>query len=159
MLWIILGSVAVTTAAGLSIAASIHSHRDIETGHPKFDSIADVTGIWDRSTFDQSLGPRDADDRYTVNPEAVYRIPQTLPKRLFDNVCGDVVSIGFALVSPVLFRSQPAVAVILLIIASTYMVVGYVSAIVVVVGSQSSLEDQSPEHQNSQSSGEDVDCE
>ncbi len=132
MLWIILGSVGVVIAAGCSVGASRDSRRDITGGHPKFDSVADATGVWNRTRLDQLLGPRDSDDRYTATAEQVYSIPKTWWKRVFDNDLCDLGCIIIALASPWFFRSQTTLSTILLAIAACYLVIGYVGAVVVV---------------------------
>lgn len=133
MLWIILGSITVAIAGGYSIGASRDSRRDIAGGHPSFDSVADATGIWNRTTLDQLLGPRDSDDRYTAAAEDVYGIPKTWWKLFFDNDLCDLASITLALASPWFFRSHTTLSIILLAIAAGYVVIGYAGAVVVVI--------------------------
>jgi len=137
MLWFILGSVAVVIAAACSIWASRASRRDITGGHPKYASVADATGVWNRTRLDQLFGPRDSDDRYTATAEQVYGIPKTWWKRLFDNNLCDLGCIIIALASPWFFRSQTALSIVLLAIAGGYIAIGYVGAVVVVIKSGS----------------------
>jgi hypothetical protein len=133
MVWVVLGAIAVIVGAGLSIAASRDSRRDVDRGQPSFYSVADVTGIWSRSRLDRLLGPRDADDRYSVTAEQVYAIPQTLWKRLFDNRPFDLACICVAIASPFLYGTQAALSVGLLALAGMYIATGYIGATVVVL--------------------------
>ena len=133
MLWVILGSVAVMIAAGCSVAATRDSHRDIKSGKPTFHSVADVTGVWDRAKLDQLIGPRDGNDRYAVRADQVYDIPQTWWKRWLDNDFCDVSCVVLAVAVPCIFLWQPTLAIVLLAGSAAYVIIGYTTALVVVL--------------------------
>lgn len=138
MLWMIIATVMVALAAGGSILATIGSRRDIASGNPTFDSVADVTGIWNRSELDRVLGPRDDEDRYCATAQQVYNIPPARWKWLLDNSWCDAVSLILALTAPVLYAMQsPGAGITLLGCSAAYQLIGYGSALVAVVRSRS----------------------
>jgi hypothetical protein len=133
MLWFILLLAVVLFAAGLSLVATRDTRRDLATGRPTFDSVADATGIWNRSRLDDLVGPRDDDDRYVVSAEQVRDISPTWWKRWFDSDVADVGCIVLSLAAGLLFRSYPSVAWILIVVSAVYIGVGYFGGIIVVL--------------------------
>lgn len=133
MLWYFVLLAVVLVAAGFSLMASGHTRRDLATGRPTFDSVADATGIWNRSHLDDLIGVRDSDDRYTVSADEVRRIPQTFWKRYFDSDVADAGCIICSLIGAPLIRSYPAIAWGLAAVSAAYIVAGYVGAFVVVI--------------------------
>ncbi len=133
MLWFFVLLAVVLVSAGASLAASRDTRRDLDTGRPTFDSVADATGIWNRSRLDDLVGPRDDDDRYTVNAEMVRNIPSTWWKRWFDSDVADVGCIILSLIAASLIRSHPPFAWGLVSVGAAYIGVGYLGGILVVL--------------------------
>lgn len=127
----------VLIAATASLVASRDTRRDLETGRPTFDSVADATGIWDRSRLDGLIGPRDGDDRYTASVQVVRSITPTWWKRWFDSNLADVGCIALSLIGASLMRSHASVAWGLVLVSAAYIFVGYIGGMVVVLRNRS----------------------
>ncbi len=130
-------SAIVLVAAGASLVASRDTRRDLATGHPTFDSVADATGIWSRSRLDDLVGQRDEDDRYTVSAEMVYSIPMTWWKHWFDSDIADIGCIVLTLIGATQIRLHPPIAWSLVAVPAAYIVIGYVGGVLVVVRNRS----------------------
>jgi hypothetical protein len=137
MLWFYLLLAVVLVAAAASLVASGNTRRDLATGRPTFDSVADATGIWNRSRLDELVGPRDGDDRYAVSAELVRNIPPTWWKRWFDSDVADIGSIALSLIGVFLVRSYPSIAWGLLAVSAAYIIVGYIGGVFVVLRNRS----------------------
>ncbi len=133
MLWILIGSVVVILGSGVSIWSSVRSRRDIATGRPRFESVADVTGIWKRETLDGILGPRDSEDRYRATSNQIHAIPKTAWKQLFDSELGDTATIIAAIISPLVYETNFALSLGLLSSSAAFIIIGYIGAVFVVV--------------------------
>ena len=133
MVWFFLILTAVVIAAGASLAASWNSRRDLASGRPSFHSVADLTGIRNRTRLDELFGPRDGEDRYTVNAEALQKVPRTKWKRWFDREGSDIGCIALALAAALLIRSLPSIAWGLLAVSAVYLILGYLGALIAVL--------------------------
>ena len=137
MLWFIVLFVFVVIAAGASLVASLGSRNDLATGRPTFESVADLTGIWNRARLDELIGPSGDDDRYIVDAETVAKIPRTRWKRWFDPGVGDVGCIVLAIAAALLMRSHSLLAWCFVSVAAAYIAVGYIGGVVVVMRNRS----------------------
>ena len=137
MLWFYILLAVVLVAAGASLVASRDTRRDLATGRPNFDSVADATGIWNRSRLDDLVGPRDGDDRYAVSAEIVRNIPPTWWKRWFDSDVADVGCVVLSLIGVSLIHSQPSIAWGLVAFSASYIIVAYLGGILVVLRNRS----------------------
>lgn len=133
MLWFLLAAGLVIIMAGASLQSSRNSHSDIKTGHPSFESIADVTGIWNRQELDEQFGPRDSQGRYRATPKETGRIAKPAWKRWLDSPAGDWIALGTALAAPLIYRLHSTSAVVLLSGTAAYLFAGYVAAAIVVI--------------------------
>lgn len=143
MAWMILGGLVVGAGAVFSLIASRNSRRDVASGHPTYESVADLTGVWDRSQLDERLGPRDHLDRYTATAAEVDQIPRAWWKLLLDTDAGDVFCLLMTIAAPLAYHSFPNAGLALLAAAATYCIAGYLTAIVFVVRSESQKRDNS----------------
>ena len=128
MLWLIIISASLVLAVAISLWASFDSRRDISTGTPRFDSVADVTGIWNRETLDRILGPRDSEDRYRATAEEIRKIPRRPWKLWLDSEVADIVCMVAAVSAPFLYITNVAGAIVLLSCSGVYVLLGYVWA-------------------------------
>jgi len=126
MLWMILGCVAVFIGAALSLWASRDSRLDIASGNPKFESVADVTGIWKRESLDAILGPAGVNDRYQVTPSQIGAIRRPAWKVCLDSEVGDCLCLVAAIISPLIHQFEPTFAQAMLVFAAGYLITGYV---------------------------------
>lgn len=136
MVWLIVGCVILAAASCLQLIASRESRRDVASGHPSYDSVADITGLWDRRQLDELLGPRDENDRYTATAADIDRIPRTWWKQLFDSDAADYVCLLLAIVAPLVYRSSSEVAIALFAVPALYTLLGYQGAVSMVLGSE-----------------------
>ena len=137
MLWFAALFFVVVILAGTSLAVSRDSRANVASGHPTFESVADITGIWNRQQLDDLLGPRDDADRYAVEPDTVAKLPRTWWKRWFDTDVIDVGCIVAAIVAAILLGCSYSVAAwCILSAAATYVVAGYVGGVVVYMRSR-----------------------
>ena len=83
MIWLIL---IVIVAAAMSLFGSLLSRRDIASGRPKYSSVGDFTGTWDRAKLEELLGKPDEEDRYDVRGKA---LPRVVWVRVFDTNIAD----------------------------------------------------------------------
>ena len=137
MLWFIVLFVFIVIAAGASLVVSRGSRNDLATGRPTFESVADLTGIWNRARLDELIGPCGDDDRYIVDAETVAKIPQTWWKRWFDRDLGDVGCIVLAIAAALLMHSNSLLAWCFVTVAAAYIVVGYIGGVAVVMRNRS----------------------
>ncbi len=128
MLWIVLGSMLVFFFIAISLWASVQSWRDVASGSPKYESVADVTGIWNREVLESILGASDANDCYHVTPSQVRRIRRPMWKVLFDSETTDVFCLIATVVSPIVYYFQAELGQAMLILLVGYVVVGYALA-------------------------------
>lgn len=63
--WSVLFGLALGSSL-VSLWAGVHTYRDLRTGRPSYESLADYTGVRDRQTLARWYGPPDSADRYDV---------------------------------------------------------------------------------------------
>lgn len=137
MLWFLVLLAFVLIAAVASLVASKNTRRDLGTGRPRFNSVADSTGIWNRSRLDDLVGPRDDEDRYTVTADVVRSIPPTWWKRWFDGGPADVGCIVLSLIGLSLIDTVPALSWASVAASATYLGIGYVGGILIILQNRS----------------------
>ncbi len=135
MTWIIVASIVVVLGAGASLIGSLDDRRDLATGRPSFDTIASLVGTWDRPTITKYLGEPDRDGRFSVTPEQVRMIPRTWWKRYFDRPWQDGLCMIGAIAAPFLWPVQQPAAIAIAVASLTYVLAGYLLAIVMTVRS------------------------
>ena len=136
MLWFILLFGVVTIASGASLASSLGSRREVATGRPSFESLADLTGIWDRERLESLVGPPHDDERYRADIESIAKIRRTWWKRWFDGELADAGCIGLAIIAACLIRSYPLLAWFVLAIPAVYLAISYLGGFVIVTRSR-----------------------
>jgi len=143
MIYIVVLSVVVITAAVASLLGSWHTRRDITTGRPTYLSLADRTGIWDRNELARLLGPPDKDDRYPVTPRAAATLPRRIWVRVLDSALLDTGCIVLAVVSIGLATSGSVASWCLLAPCGCYQLASWSWAAYVVVKDASWQEGES----------------
>lgn len=126
MIWLI--GILVVFAAAVSLWGSYDTRRDMRTGRPQYESLADFTGTWDRDQLAQLYGSPDDEDRYTVPAGAGRRLPQNWWVRCFDSVSMDCVSAGAAVAGMWLHVMGNAASVWLVAIAGLHQAIGWIIA-------------------------------
>lgn len=98
-LGVVLAGGVVVGMATASLLGTWNTRHEMATGYPDYLSLADYTGVFDRSELERLCGPPDPEDRYYVPPESA----RTLPKRLWSRLLGspllDAVSLAVASVA------------------------------------------------------------
>ncbi len=130
MIWVV--ATLVVLAAAASLWGSYDTRRDIRTGRPQYESLADFTGVWDRDELARLCGPPDSEDRYHVDAGTVQRLPQKWWVRCFDSIIMDCMSVAAAFAAMWLHFIEHPVSRWLVAIAAAYQAVSWLMAVVAV---------------------------
>jgi hypothetical protein len=134
VIWLIVVAALVVLLSGASIYGSYDTWRDMRSGRPTFDSLADYTGIVDRAALERLAGRPGPDGRYDLPFERASALPQRAWKKVFDWPAWDLMTLlgAISAAAIALTGTERLLPVAILVPCAIYQVVSYVIAVIVV---------------------------
>lgn len=130
MFWIIsVVAVLVVISVLIALTSSFFCWSDIRSGNPHWDSVADLTGVWEREKLDGLLG-KSTDERgcYALTAEEAKRLPRTEWKQFVER---PTVHIGvgvLALLALLAGSERPWLAGTFVGLAALHQIVAWIGA-------------------------------